>query len=262
MEQYRATVFAFRDIAIRIFVDEGGCPWFVAHDMRRALGHANPRRSVSTLTEESSERCYVEGLGRIERVMIISEYEAHLLVADAKTERRNDLLEWIVTTVTPAIRGRKEYLVPEFGGYYDDILHWFINNIEISGSCLTSVHDFYENYLEWARKSNICANSIENVMDYIGRLEVRSSSGLIIGLDLKTNPHSMDRVEFEKLNATQKRFSIKRKIRAARASLLMKNKANALREIASINAQLACAAVTDARENVVKFPSLRSVQID
>lgn len=97
------TPYIFDGAEVRVVVGEGGEPWFVAADVARVLGYANPHEAVRTHCKGVSETLTPSAGGQ-QTVKIIPERDVYRLIMRSRLPGAERFEEWVVGDVLPAIR--------------------------------------------------------------------------------------------------------------------------------------------------------------
>ena len=85
-------------------------PWFVAADVCRVLGYANPPQVVSRLDSDEKDILNVDTLGGAQNSIIISESGLYSLVLTSRKPEAKAFKRWITGTVLPSIRKHGGYI--------------------------------------------------------------------------------------------------------------------------------------------------------
>lgn len=101
-------VFGFEGARVRVVVGEDGEPWFVAADVARLLGYANPHEAVRTHCKGVSETLTPSG-GGFQTTKIIPERDVYRLIMRSKLPAAERFEEWVVGEVLPSIRKTGAY---------------------------------------------------------------------------------------------------------------------------------------------------------
>ena len=102
-------------VDVRSICNERGDPWFVLRDLLEAMGSTTTTTNALESVKQglgdgySSELPIVDGLGRNQKVAIVSEAAATYLVARSNTEQGRALNKFIHTEVLPSIRKTGQY---------------------------------------------------------------------------------------------------------------------------------------------------------
>lgn len=96
-------IFNFQRTPIRVVMQEGE-PWWVANDVCRVLGIANPKTSLALLDEDEKGVHSMDSLGGIQRMTTISESGLYTLVLRSRKPEAKAFKRWITHEVLPAIR--------------------------------------------------------------------------------------------------------------------------------------------------------------
>lgn len=92
-------------------VDQDGDQWFVARDVAKALGYANPNNAVNTHCKKINKiSCPVSG----QLINIIPESDVHRLIMRSKLERAEEIQDWVCGEVLPDIRKHGFYGTDQF----------------------------------------------------------------------------------------------------------------------------------------------------
>ncbi|WP_328285402.1 TraK family protein [Fundidesulfovibrio putealis] len=104
--------FAFEDSLVRATADGQGNPWFVANDVCKVLGLANPRDAVSALDEDEKGVATTDTLGGQQKVLTISESGLYSLVFRSRKPQARSFRKWVTAEVLPTIRRTGRYEAP------------------------------------------------------------------------------------------------------------------------------------------------------
>jgi anti-repressor protein len=89
-------------------------PWFVANDVCKILGFANPSETLKRLDEdEVNSTEVIDSLGRRQVTNIVNEPGLYSLVLGSRKPEAKAFKRWITHEVIPAIRKHGAYLTPE-----------------------------------------------------------------------------------------------------------------------------------------------------
>jgi prophage antirepressor-like protein len=113
------------DITIRV-IDRNGVPWFVAADLCRALGIANPRDSVSSLDDDEKDVGNTDTLGGNQEVLIVSESGLFALIFRSRKPNAVQFRKWVTAEVLPAIRKTGSYNMPAQPSEPDALRAWML----------------------------------------------------------------------------------------------------------------------------------------
>lgn len=102
------TPYVFDGAEVRVVVGEDGEPWFVAADVARVLGYANPHEAVRTHCKGVSETLTPSAGGQ-QTVKIIPERDVYRLIMRSRLPGAERFEEWVVGDVLPSIRKTGSY---------------------------------------------------------------------------------------------------------------------------------------------------------
>lgn len=105
-------------------------PWFVGKDVAEALGYAKPLNAIAQHVDndDSLKRGLTDGLGRIQKTIIINESGLYSLILSSKLESAKRFKKWVTSEVLPSIRKTGRYKLPEIS--YPQSLRLLADEIE------------------------------------------------------------------------------------------------------------------------------------
>lgn len=106
------SVFNFQSSPIRTVLRDGQ-PWFVASDICKALGYANPSKAVADHLdddERSHEQLDRSRMGS--KAVVINESGLYALVLRSRKPEARKFAKWVTAEVLPAIRKTGSYALP------------------------------------------------------------------------------------------------------------------------------------------------------
>lgn len=101
------STFDFSGERVRVILRDGD-PWFVASDVARVLGYANPHEAIRTHCKGVSE-VRTPSAGGEQTVKIIPERDVYRLVLRSRLPSAERFEEWVVGEVLPTIRKTGSY---------------------------------------------------------------------------------------------------------------------------------------------------------
>lgn len=106
-------LFSFDGADVRVIM-RGGEPWFVAADVCRALGYANPRKAtLDHVRAKHRDGVTVrDAIGRAQETTVICEPGLYSLILRSRAEGAARFQDWVVEEVLPAIRKTGSYQTP------------------------------------------------------------------------------------------------------------------------------------------------------
>lgn len=112
------STFDFNETPVRVIVDDGGAPWFVAADVCRVLDLSNTSMALQGLDEADLSNTEVRsesenGVVQARKMNTISEAGLYQLVFASRKPEARDFKRWVTREVLPAIRKTGRY---EWGG--------------------------------------------------------------------------------------------------------------------------------------------------
>lgn len=93
-------------------IDREGEPWFVAKDVRVALGLANIASSMALLDSEEKGLHTVETPGGPQPVNIVNESGLYSLILKSRKPEAKAFKKWVTSEVLPTIRKTGGYMIP------------------------------------------------------------------------------------------------------------------------------------------------------
>lgn len=101
---------------IRGGLTKSGQPWFVAKDVAKALGYANPRDAVAKHIDKEDRKDGVairDSIGRTQKVVVINESGLYSLIMSSKLDYSHKFKRWVTSEVLPSIRKHGAYMTPD-----------------------------------------------------------------------------------------------------------------------------------------------------
>ncbi|MCT4609014.1 MAG: BRO family protein, partial [Pelagimonas sp.] len=104
--------FDFKGHEVRTTVINGE-PWFVAADVCKALGVANPRDAVKRLDDDEKDDVgLTDAIGREQSTTIINESGLYSLILSSRKPEAKPFKKWVTSEVLPTIRKTGSYGAP------------------------------------------------------------------------------------------------------------------------------------------------------
>ena len=104
--------FQFDQHAIRVHVDAGGEPWFVAADVCAALALPETHKAVARLDDDEKDRNSIPTPGGVQEMTVVNESGLFNLVLGSRKPEARRFKRWVTHDVLPAIRRTGAYAVP------------------------------------------------------------------------------------------------------------------------------------------------------
>ena len=106
------TPFLFEgEVTVRV-IDRDGELWFVAADVCRALGLANPTEVVRSLDEDEKGLSSTETLGGHQEMVVISESGLYALIFRSRKPHALRFRKWVTSEVLPKLRTQGQQSAP------------------------------------------------------------------------------------------------------------------------------------------------------
>lgn len=102
----------FENMPVRIIIDEGGDPWWVAKDVCDVLEHSNPSVAIDMLDNDERAK---KSLGRQGETWIINESGIYSLIIRSNKPQARPFRRWVTHEVLPSIRKTGAYVHPAAG---------------------------------------------------------------------------------------------------------------------------------------------------
>lgn len=102
-------VFAHEKFGEIRVIDKDGEPWFVATDIAKVLGYANPQKAIRDHCKGVNDS-FMPSKGGQQRAKIIPEADLYRLILRSKLKQAEEFQDWVVTGVLPSIRKHGVYM--------------------------------------------------------------------------------------------------------------------------------------------------------
>ena len=129
-------------------VNIDGEPWFVANDVAKALGYANPSDATNKHCKRAVKRWGSDSLGRPTEFKVIPEGDLYRLVAKSQLPNAEKFESWIFDEVLPTIRKHGIYAT-------DNVIDEIMNNPEFGIKLLTKLKEEREARIKAEQKNAI-----------------------------------------------------------------------------------------------------------
>lgn len=104
--------FVYGDADVRTVTIEGE-PWFVANDVARVLGYANPADAISKHTKGVAKRYPLRSSGGVQDFRVIAEADVLRLIIASRLPAAERFERFVFEEVLPQIRRTGAYVAPE-----------------------------------------------------------------------------------------------------------------------------------------------------
>lgn len=103
--------FDFSELAVRVFVDEKGEPWWIANDICNILGLTDTGKSVQRLddNEKLIRKLFVSGQER--NVYTVNESGLYSLIFTSTKPQAKQFKQWVTSEVLPTLRKTGSYSI-------------------------------------------------------------------------------------------------------------------------------------------------------
>lgn len=125
-----------------------GEPWFVANDVAKSLGYANPSDATNKHCKRSEMRWGSDSLGRRTEFKVIPESDLYRLIAKSQLPEAEKFESWIFDEVLPTIRKHGAYAT-------DDVIENILNNPDYGIRLLEKLKEEKQARVEAERKNAI-----------------------------------------------------------------------------------------------------------
>lgn len=103
--------FSFDGQRVRMSIDEGGDPWWVAEDVCKCLGIARGRDAVRNLDSDEKGAVLTRTLGGPQQMIAVNEAGLYRLIFQSRKPEAQAFKRWIAHDVLPALRRKGFYKV-------------------------------------------------------------------------------------------------------------------------------------------------------
>ena len=125
-----------------------GEPWFVANDVAKSLGYANPSDATNKHCKRYEMRWGSDSLGRRTEFKVIPESDLYRLIAKSQLPEAEKFESWIFDEVLPTIRKHGAYAT-------DDVIENILNNPDYGIRLLEKLKEEKQARVEAERKNAI-----------------------------------------------------------------------------------------------------------
>lgn len=144
--------------------------WFVANDVAKTLGYANPSDATNTHCKKSMKTWGSDSLGRPQEFKLIPESDVYRLVFRSKLPEAEKFEDWVTEEVLPSIRKTGNYQAPM--SQEDIMIATLENQKEIKKQLKTVTNDVEvlksEVDLSRYQKNRLSKLVRKNAMDAVG----------------------------------------------------------------------------------------------
>ncbi len=105
-------IFSFEGADVRTVTIDGE-PWFVANDVARVLGYANPADAISKHTKGVAKRYPLRSSGGVQEFRVIAEADVLRLIIASRLPAAELFERFVFEEVLPQIRRTGAYVAPE-----------------------------------------------------------------------------------------------------------------------------------------------------
>ena len=102
-------IFNFHNQEVRTLLDDNGTPLFVAVDVAKALGYAEPSLAVRRLCKGGAKRTPLSTKGGQQELRVIYEPDVYRLVFGSKLKSAIEFQDWVFEQVLPQLRKTGSY---------------------------------------------------------------------------------------------------------------------------------------------------------
>lgn len=106
-EQFALEKYQFKNVDVRVLLDENNDPWFVAKDVCDILDISNPSDALKRLDDDERARFK---LGRQGETNVINEAGLYVLVLGSRKAEAHEFKRWVTHEVLPSIRKHGAYM--------------------------------------------------------------------------------------------------------------------------------------------------------
>lgn len=104
--------FEFHGTTVRTMTGENGEPLFVASDVAKVLGYANPRDAIARHTKGVAKHDTLSTAGGTQQVRVITEPDVYRLITHSKLPQAEEFERWVFEEVLPSLRRHGAYMTP------------------------------------------------------------------------------------------------------------------------------------------------------
>ncbi len=127
-------------------LEKDGEIWFIANDVAKALGHANPRRALQAhVSNEDKGVTFWNTLGGQQKLATMNESGLYSLILSSKLPSARSFKHWVTSEVLPSLRKHGAYMT------YDTVKH-IMSNPDNWISLLTTLKNEHEEKLAAQKK--------------------------------------------------------------------------------------------------------------
>ena len=105
--------FDYEGATVRVVLDEGGEPWFVATDIAKTLGYGDATHMTRRLDADEKGLRSVETPGGAQTLGVVSEPGLYAAILGSRTDAAKPFKRWVTHEVLPSIRKRGGYISPD-----------------------------------------------------------------------------------------------------------------------------------------------------
>jgi anti-repressor protein len=101
--------------SLRVVKDESGEPWFVAKDICKALGVADPHQSLRGFDDDEKGRFNTPTPGGMQKILYVNESGLYRLILKSRKPEAKQFQRWVTHEVLPSIRKDGGYMATVAG---------------------------------------------------------------------------------------------------------------------------------------------------
>ena len=111
---------------------EEGCVYICGMDAAKALGYANPRRTVQQHCREAIVRRTTDSVGRQQDILFIPESDLYRLIFRSNMPAAEEFTDWVTHEVLPSIRKHGGYIAGQLKALASNFGQMSYKNFRIS----------------------------------------------------------------------------------------------------------------------------------